>query len=134
MLGVFGVVAFLLPWQLGAVDEARLREAATASSSLLARECEAVGDRAALVASRLLVRVSVADGEQEPPTVVAENAAEVLRLSQQAPWTLLVLSPDGEVVAATPITVGVDHDAVHVVVPRGGTAARLDRPLRHRLP
>lgn len=41
---------------------------------------------------------------------------------------------DGEVVATTPLTFGVDRDAVHVVVPRGGTAARLDRPVgrRHR--
>ncbi len=46
----------------------------------------------------------------------------------------LPVNLDGEVVAATPLTFGVEHNAVHVVMPRGGAAARLDRPQRRHRP
>ena len=98
-LGVFGIVGVLLPSQLGEKDTARLVEAATATSSLLARDCEAVGDRAALIASRLLVGVSVSDGTLSSAATVAEEADDVVDRSQDDPVSVIVLNAEDEVIA-----------------------------------
>lgn len=100
-LGMFGVVVWLLPNQVGAKDTARLLQASTAASSLLTRDCEALGDSAALIASRLLVRVSVADATIRPAVTVADEAARVVSRSQEDPLSVVVVDVDGEVVTAS---------------------------------
>ena len=100
ILGVFGIVGVLLPTQLATKDAARLQEASTAVSSLLARDCEAVGDQAALIASRLLVRVSVSDGSLSSAATVALEATGVVARSQEDPVSVVVLGSEGQVVAA----------------------------------
>ncbi len=100
LLGVFGVVGVLLPNQLADRDAQRLKEAAAAVSVLLTRECEAVGDRAALVASRLLLQVAVADGQVSPGQTVAQQAQRIVDRSLEERWSVVVLDPVGTVLAS----------------------------------
>ncbi len=101
LLGVFTIAGFLLPQSVGAERQIRLEEASTATASLLVRDCAAVGDRAALVASRLQVAVSVADPTISPEQAVS-NAAEAVVSRAAAPddpWAVVLLDVDGEVLA-----------------------------------
>ncbi|MFC3686927.1 diguanylate cyclase [Aquipuribacter hungaricus] len=112
ILGVFGVVGVLLPSSVGFKDEQRLHEAATATASLLARDCEAVAERAALVASQLLVAVSTTpDGSREPDVIAREAAQGVTERLAQDGWLLLVLDAQGQVVVAQGAEPGQQVDA-----------------------
>lgn len=102
LLGVFGFAGVLLPQSVGRVEQARLGEVATAASSLLVRDCAAVGDRAALVVAGLQVAVSVADDTDLPDAVLADEAERIVASFSGAddPWAIVVLDDAEQVLAA----------------------------------
>ncbi|WP_380165690.1 diguanylate cyclase [Jannaschia sp. R86511] len=103
LLGVFAIAGVLLPQSVNGERQIRLEEAATATASLLVRDCAAVGDRAALVASRLQVQVSLAEPTVSPEQAVAQAAERVV--SEAAgdldPWSVVLLDLDEQVLAAS---------------------------------
>jgi two-component system, cell cycle response regulator len=118
LLGVFAIAGVLLPRSVGNVETMRLQEVAAATSSLLVRDCAAVGDRAALTSTRLQVRVSIADAEVPLDQAVRDAAPAVIDrvVGEGDPWAVVIRDTDGRVVASG----GPGSDAV---------AADLDRYL-----
>jgi|GEM_PF-745987 len=102
LLGVFTVVGVLIPQLVGSERSIRLGEAATATVSILVGDCAAVGDRAALVASRLQLAVSVADPAVSPQQAVADAAGAVVAVAAPSdePWAVVLLDPDEQVLAS----------------------------------
>jgi two-component system cell cycle response regulator len=130
LLGVFTLAGVLLPRSVGQVEELRLEEAATATSSLLVRDCAAVSDRASLVAGRLQTAVSVAEVDVPLDRAVSEAVDQALSrfVDDADPWAVVVLDPDGEVLGAAGQDAQAVSDDVEAYLGRSCAEGRLGDP------
>ncbi|WP_336921832.1 GGDEF domain-containing protein [Aquipuribacter sp. SD81] len=93
LVGVFVLTGILLPYSVNASESRRLDQVAEAGSTLLRRDCAALGQQAEVVVAQLLGEIAASDVATDPRVVLRREAQQVVDglVSSSDPWSVVVV-------------------------------------------